>query len=60
MFNVQETNYAALSSFEPDYLRHVSDDVTAHCVESDKKVAATTPSMWEIIAFRLSALYSKA
>lgn len=57
MFNAQVTKYAALSDFEPDYLRHVSDDVTAHWDECDKKVNASAPNMWKVFAFRLFAAH---
>jgi hypothetical protein len=56
MFNFQEADDAV---FEPEYLRHVSDDVAAHLDDTDK-LDSPVPNRWEILASRMEALYSKA
>jgi len=56
MFNFQEADDAV---FEPEYLRHVSDDVAAHLDDTDK-LDAPVPNRWEILASRMEALYTKS
>lgn len=58
MYYFSQEQFAYDSTYEPEFLRHVSDDVTAHWVEDDRP-DTKMPSKWEVIRARLTAFSLK-
>lgn len=52
-----DNNFSVLYSFEPNYLRQVKEDVTAHWSESEKPEEAP---VWQAFATEVGAFFSKS
>lgn len=55
--NIPQTELALIADFDPEYLRHVSDDVTAHW-DDDSSEVSQTPSKWQMLTAKMKAFYT--
>ena len=56
MFNLNEAAYGVLVCPEPEYLRHVNDDVAAHWDESE----TLAPNAWRTFAARVKTYFTES